>query len=298
MLFCFARLQVCQSKETRVASPHKPTQGCRIFQLRGILSLIHYLVWRNTIRLILHSSTMIDRVQFVTALLVSFALHYLIVAWLTAERAVPVTQPMRMEAAVQILIAPEKSAAAQDQIVLRDDIDTATQDEIVSETTLPPEPLSQPKSAPTPPTTAVQRKTISKTRLRQLQQAFLQEDLQSGSALASPLGIPGPSMHDASEIANYLAMIATKIRENVNRDLCRSAKPETIFAIRLKPDGTLQGSPRLIQSSGVASCNLAIERAILQSLPLPVPGNPESFNAMRELQLRFRPHIDFFESPE
>lgn len=228
-----------------------------------------------------------------TALLVSFALHYLIVAWLTAERAVPAALPIRMEAAVQILIAPDKSASAQDQIVLRDDIDTAAQDEIASETTLPPEPLSQSKPEPIRPTAADQRKTISKTRLRQLQQAFLQEDIPSGSAFASPFGISGPYMHNASEIANYLAMIATKIRENVNRDLCRSAKPETIFAIQLKPDGTLQGSPRLIQSSGVASCNLAIERAILQSLPLPVPGNPESFNTMRELYLRFRPHIDF-----
>jgi colicin import membrane protein len=155
------------------------------------------------------------------------------------------------------------------------------------------------------------RTSTSQEQLRQLQQTFLLEDINIVGVYSSSIGIPngipggipngiengmqGLQMHGISDMSNYLSMIATKIRKNVNINLCRSARPEVVFAIQLKPDGMLQGSPRLILSSGAASCNNAIERAILQSLPLPVPANLESFNAMRELHLRFRPHEDFIE---
>jgi len=91
-------------------------------------------------------------------------------------------------------------------------------------------------------------------------------------------------------------MIATKIQKNVNRDLCRAGRPEIEFAITLRPNGQLEGAPRILRSSGIASCDDAIERAILQSLPLPVPSDSETFASLRELNLLFRPHDENFGS--
>lgn len=236
-------------------------------------------------------------------------MHYWLVTWLTAERAVPLKHTIRMEATVQILEAsvkvkevPTKLVAEQSEVVLLDEHPPSIEEEVALSIMIAPEPLVVPKPAPTKPVreTKPQKPAPSKTdkqaRLSELQRAFLKEDVQTRAAgLPSPIGVKDTAVHDASEMANYLSMIAGKIRKNVNRHLCRNAQPETIFVIQLKPNGMLQGKPKLVQSSGVASCNDAIERAILQSLPLPVPSNVESFNVMRELHLRFRPQEEFFD---
>lgn|GEM_PF-2489501 len=157
----------------------------------------------------------------------------------------------------------------------------------------------------------------SNEELKRLQQTLRQQYLEDSAGLAyDPGGIAGgtgtgggagpaggpysgpyiPGVPGGTMIGNYTFLISRKIRSNVNRDLCRKGNPEIIFAIRLRRDGQLQSPPRLIQSSGNIICDTAIERAILQSLPLPVPRDSTAFEALQELHLLFRPNDKQFES--
>jgi colicin import membrane protein len=48
-------------------------------------------------------------------------------------------------------------------------------------------------------------------------------------------------------------------------------------------------SVKLKKSSGYPAYDMAVERAIYASAPLPVPGDPELFQQLRVLTLIFRP---------
>lgn len=151
------------------------------------------------------------------------------------------------------------------------------------------------------------RKNPINERLRQFQRFFLQEDLKgsygsgsgtggAGGSGSGQNGLHTPGAGGGNAIGSYIAMIASKIQKNVNRNLCQAGRAEIEFAIVLQPDGHLENAPRLLKSSGIASCDDAIERAILQSLPLPVPSDPASFASLHELNLLFRPHDENFGS--
>jgi colicin import membrane protein len=88
----------------------------------------------------------------------------------------------------------------------------------------------------------------------------------------------------------YRARIGAKIKRYVNRQLCGTDKPELVFAIALIPDGHVNGNPRLVKSSGLPACDQAVERAILQAQPLPLPPQPELFDQFRNLNMKFRPN--------
>ncbi len=173
----------------------------------------------------------------------------------------------------------------------------------LSESKIRQEKLEARPAAITPP-----KKSKSTDHWRQLQHSLLKEYLEEstgtgggypgyGTSAANAGGTSGTGIGGygtggsgrGSEVASYIVMIAGKIQQNVNRDLCKTARPEVEFSIRLKPDGQLQGPPRIVRSSGLASCDDAIERAILQSLPLPVPNDAETFVVLHELNLLFRP---------
>lgn len=93
-----------------------------------------------------------------------------------------------------------------------------------------------------------------------------------------------------SIVNEYIMKIQAKIRSKVNKQLCGSGKPVLAFAISLLPTGEVAGSPRLTKSSGIAACDQAVERAILQAQPLPLPPQPELFAQFRDLNLQFRPN--------
>jgi len=91
-------------------------------------------------------------------------------------------------------------------------------------------------------------------------------------------------------VDDYTNRISAKIRGKLNKTLCGDGKPLLIFDINLLPTGQLLGNPVLRQGSGIAACDRAVENAILQSDPLPVPTQPEIFSRFRELHLKFRPN--------
>jgi colicin import membrane protein len=91
-------------------------------------------------------------------------------------------------------------------------------------------------------------------------------------------------------VDEYKAKIVAKIKRYVNKEVCGTGKPELLFAIALIPSGEVSGSPRLLKSSGIAACDQAVERAILQAQPLPLPPQSELFSQFRDLNLKFRPN--------
>jgi len=72
--------------------------------------------------------------------------------------------------------------------------------------------------------------------------------------------------------------------------VCGTGKPELVFAIAMMPTGEVSGNPRLVKGSGLPACDQAVERAILQAQPLPLPPQPELFAQFRDLNLKFRPN--------
>ncbi len=84
--------------------------------------------------------------------------------------------------------------------------------------------------------------------------------------------------------------IVAKIRRYVNPQACGNGKPVVEFGIALMPTGEVIGAPHLIKGSGMPACDQAVERAILQAQPLPLPADPELFSHFRDLDLKFRPN--------
>ena len=88
----------------------------------------------------------------------------------------------------------------------------------------------------------------------------------------------------------YIGRIKRKIRGFLNQRVCGDGNPQLEFEIALFPTGQLRGSPVMRKSSGITPCDRAVESAILQAEPLPVPPQPEVFNEFRNLRLVFKPN--------
>ena len=84
----------------------------------------------------------------------------------------------------------------------------------------------------------------------------------------------------------YIARIQAKVKGNWILPPDLHGNPEAVFLVVQLPTGEVL-STRLIKSSGNASYDAAVERAILKSSPLPLPASRELFS--RELKLTFRP---------
>lgn len=93
-----------------------------------------------------------------------------------------------------------------------------------------------------------------------------------------------------SVIGDYKGRIKRKIRGLLNRQPCGDANVQLEFDIALLPTGQLRSNPVLSRSSGIPACDRAVEYAIVQADPLPVPPQPEIFQAFRNLHLIIRPN--------
>ena len=69
-----------------------------------------------------------------------------------------------------------------------------------------------------------------------------------------------------------------------------SGNPEAVYEVTLLPGGDVLDAPRLVKSSGVPAYDAAVSRAIMAAAPLPVPKEPDLFQAFfRKINLKFRP---------
>ncbi len=115
---------------------------------------------------------------------------------------------------------------------------------------------------------AQEQQALSRTRERQ-------EALKQFASPALPAGDP-----------RYIERIRARIWSKVVPPTELKGNPEVIFDVVQLPTGEVL-SARLRKSSGNKAYDDAVERAILNSSPLPRPDRPDQF--MRELQLKFRP---------
>jgi len=122
--------------------------------------------------------------------------------------------------------------------------------------------------------------------LKKLQQESLTEDKTAGDQKSAA----AKSAASAGIVDEFKAKIQAKIRSHVNKTLCGDGNPELKFEIGLIPTGELSGAPKLVKSSGNATCDDAVERAIRMSEPLPLPQDAGLFSQFRNLKLTFRPN--------
>jgi len=92
-----------------------------------------------------------------------------------------------------------------------------------------------------------------------------------------------------NEIDKYKTAIRDKIKRYIILPPNLQGNPEAEFDVILTPDGNSLG-PTLRRSSGNASYDNAVERAIIKAQPLPVPSDPNLFSEVRLLNLKFRPN--------
>lgn len=182
--------------------------------------------------------------------------------------------------------------------------------QIKKEAVKPPPKVEKPKEPAKPekvreevkPKEIPQKETkVDPDALKKLQQEMLAEDAKmdkqepaksAGPAPVKPAATSQVGGANQNEVSKYVGLITSKIKQHVNKQVCGSGKPELIFNISLMPTGEVIGHPKLLKSSGMMACDDAVERAILESQPLPVPMQAEVFSQFRELKLKFRPNED------
>jgi colicin import membrane protein len=156
-----------------------------------------------------------------------------------------------------------------------------------------PKPVEKPKEKPKekPPEKKVEKKP-EPDPLAELKKQMLEEqmELRPQPAPAAPSPSPAESAAMQGEVDKYISAISRKIRQNVNRQVCGTGKPELELEISLMPTGEVIGTPRLLKGSGLSACDDAVVRAVLQSQPLPVPTEANLFARFRDLRLKFRPN--------
>ncbi|HEU4709500.1 MAG TPA: energy transducer TonB [Methylophilaceae bacterium] len=164
----------------------------------------------------------------------------------------------------------------------------------------PPEKKVE-KPKPKPPEKKVEKKPeppkpepekLNKQKLEELQKMLAAEEMkvQDQPKSAAPAVNAAEAAANAAEVDKYVSLISRKIRQNVNRQLCGTGKPELELEISLMPTGEVIGTPKLLKGSGLSACDESVERAILQSQPLPVPPQADLFARFRDLRLKFRPN--------
>ncbi len=162
--------------------------------------------------------------------------------------------------------------------------------EIVEKKAPPPKPKPVPKAEPKP----VPKAEPFKPRVDQTQKRIREELAREQASLA----IDRERQHIKDQLARdaaamqkrdydaYAGRIKAKIRGNIVLPPDLKGNPEAIFDVVQLPTGEVL-SVKLRKSSGHAGYDLAVERAVLKSSPLPRPDRPELFQ--RALELRFRP---------
>ncbi|MGD8476272.1 MAG: energy transducer TonB, partial [Burkholderiales bacterium] len=90
-------------------------------------------------------------------------------------------------------------------------------------------------------------------------------------------------------VDDYIARIQAKVRSRVVMPPDMSGNPEAVYQVTLLPGGDVLEA-NLVKSSGVQPYDAAVKRAIMAAAPLPVPPEPDLFQAyFRKINLKFRP---------
>jgi colicin import membrane protein len=173
-----------------------------------------------------------------------------------------------------------------------------------------PEPKIEPKPAPPKPDIALKEKEKPKPKpepkpiprveskpepdkaSRQLMAEALKREQQQLEARKAEQELAQMKAAQAASArskatADYIGKIRGKIRGKIVLPQNIQGNPQAIFEVIQLPSGEVL-SVKLLKSSGNASLDAAIERAILGSSPLPKPDQPDAFD--RALKIPYKPY--------
>jgi len=136
----------------------------------------------------------------------------------------------------------------------------------------------------------IKDKLLEQEKMEKFQDSLRDEELKKKPTIAIEADKEVLAGINSGELDRFKALIQQKIQQNVNNQLCGLDRVELEFEISLMPTGDLIGEPKMIQSSKIASCDAAVERAILQSQPLPIPRDKKLFKRLKDLKLKFHPN--------
>ena len=136
----------------------------------------------------------------------------------------------------------------------------------------------------------IKDKLLEQERIEKFQDSLRDEELNKKPTIAIEADKEVLAGINSGELDRFKALIQQKIQQNVNNQLCGLDRVELEFEISLMPTGDLLGEPKMTQSSKIASCDAAVERAILQSQPLPIPKDKKLFKRLKDLKLKFHPN--------
>ena len=136
----------------------------------------------------------------------------------------------------------------------------------------------------------LQQQIIEQQKIEKMQAELRESELkqQKKPALEGENEVKGGV--NTGELNKYKLLIQQKIQQNVNQQLCGLDYITLEFRISLMPTGELLGQPKMTKSSNVNSCDDAVERAIIQSQPLPLPKDSGLFSKLKNLELKFHPN--------
>jgi colicin import membrane protein len=136
----------------------------------------------------------------------------------------------------------------------------------------------------------LQQQIIEQQKIEKMQAELRESELkqQKKPALEGENEVKGGV--NTGELNKYKLLIQQKIQQNVNQQLCGLDYITLEFRISLMPTGELLGQPKMTKSSKIKSCDDAVERAIIQSQPLPLPIDSGLFSKLKNLELKFHPN--------
>lgn len=152
----------------------------------------------------------------------------------------------------------------------------------------PPErPVDRKPAKPVQPEAEPDLKAQAAAEQRRLNAMLERERLQT--QLKAEAGRVADARARASadrELDAYRNRIRVKVRGNIVLPPTVEGNPEALFRVKQLPTGELL-DVQLVRSSGNATLDAAVERAIRKSSPLPLPDDPSLFR--RELEIPYRP---------
>ena len=136
----------------------------------------------------------------------------------------------------------------------------------------------------------LQQQIIEQQKIEKMQAELRENELKQENKLAIDGEKEIKGGVNTGELNKYKLLIQQKIQQNVNQQLCGLDYITLEFRISLMPTGDLLGQPKMTKSSKIKSCDDAVERAIIQSQPLPLPKDSGLFSKLKNLELKFHPN--------
>lgn len=129
---------------------------------------------------------------------------------------------------------------------------------------------------------ALKEKQAKEAEAKRLEQVKADELRKANELQAAQAAARG------KEIDKYMGLIRDKIRRYIVQPPNLQGNPEVEVSVVVLPGGGVL-SVKPVKSSASKAYDSAVERAILQAQPLPLPPDPSLFNDFRELNLKIRP---------